>query len=419
MGLKLIMLTVPFSALPEKSYKLPLGQLRKRQHQQKKGRQKESRICQKPPRPSSVIASPMPSAPISAFAPPPPITSSASPPPPVGFVFDRGGGGQWESPPPVTDDHRRHHQIEQMAKLATVGTDDNTPTGSGEEHSVVHLISRPTQLYYFGGGGDGMDDRNKGPMRSADGLAAQRFASTSVQIGVGQVCRVKVPTADVFYISYEDDQRSGGGMGRRPFVDVFFHCSHNWSWCCGVDCCQLDPALVFTGACVLVVLCALSVHCCLRSEFGQRVCVRRLFRMHRRRHKRFIARANAQRRKSAVDGGAPPIGRGNGAIVRKPSTTVSSGEAEQLRHYEQQQQQQQKVHQRSSSDLRRMIRNSIRETIGRGHRRLVRTGHQLRGDRQKNGRSVPEIMVTEPSSSCYGAEDEQGEEEMEQYEDEC
>ncbi|KAL3070644.1 hypothetical protein niasHS_007678 [Heterodera schachtii] len=392
-----MMLTVPFSALPEKSYKLPLGQIRKRQ-QQKKGRQK-GRIGQKLPRPS----------------------------PPVGFVFDRGGGGQWDLPPPVTDDHRRHHQIEQMAKLATVGTDDNTPTGRGEEHSVVHLISRPTQLYYFGGGGDGgdgMDDRGNGPMGSADGLAAaQRFVSASVQIGVGQVCRVKVPTADVFYISFEDDQRSGGGMGRRPFVDVFFHCSHNWSWCCGVDCCQLDPALVFTGACVLVVLCALSVHCCLRSEFGQRVCVRRLFRMHRRRHKRFIARANAQRRKSAVDGGAPPIGRGNGAngaIVRKPSTTVSSGEAEQLRHYEQQQQQQQqKVHQRSSSDLRRMIRNSIRETIGRGHRRLVRTGHQLRGDRQKNGRSVPEIMVTEPSSSCYGAEDEQGEEEMEQYEDEC
>uniref|UniRef100_A0A183BMM5 Transmembrane protein n=1 Tax=Globodera pallida TaxID=36090 RepID=A0A183BMM5_GLOPA len=210
--------------------------------------------------------------------------------------------------------------------------------------------------------------------------AEQQFASASIQVGFSQ-----------------DDERSGGGMGQRSFVDVFFHCSQYWAWCCGVDCCQLDPALVFTGACVLVVLCTLFVHCCLHSQLGKRVCVRRLFRMHRLRHKRVIARTNAQRRKSTVDD--TEIARGDVGVSRKPSKTVSSGDAEQYRH------QQQKQQRRSGGNLRRMLRNSIRETIGRGHRRLVRTGHQFRGDLLKNTRSVPEIVVTEPSSSCFEGED--------------
>uniref|UniRef100_A0A183CSM7 DUF4408 domain-containing protein n=1 Tax=Globodera pallida TaxID=36090 RepID=A0A183CSM7_GLOPA len=151
---------VPFSSVAENAYKLALAQSRGQQPPQ--GRHK-GRIRQRQQ------YSPTTKALINAPSLPPPIAS---------VVFDRGGGGQWQFP-----NHDHHHN-------PLEGNKGNGDAERVEEHSVVHLISRPTQLYYYGGGGGGGGGGGRAGMENAmrsghgDGGvgAEQQFASASIQV---------------------------------------------------------------------------------------------------------------------------------------------------------------------------------------------------------------------------------------------
>uniref|UniRef100_A0A1I8BL28 CX domain-containing protein n=1 Tax=Meloidogyne hapla TaxID=6305 RepID=A0A1I8BL28_MELHA len=161
---------------------------------------------------------------------------------------------------------------------------------SVDEHKIVHLISRPTQLYYYyGNGEDDGGEANKNKI----GYGSE---NSQIEIGIGQVCRVKVPSSEVFYIAYED-----GIPGGNPFsfIQLFFHCSQYWAWCCGVDCCQLDPTILFIVFCVCILTIACGLHFALRSHLCRSFCIERLLRAGGliKGRKRVIARKNAQRRK--------------------------------------------------------------------------------------------------------------------------
>nr|CAD2122810.1 unnamed protein product [Meloidogyne enterolobii] len=241
-------------------------------------------------------------------------------------------------------------------------------SSSVDEHKIVHLISRPTQLYYYYGIGEndaGEAHKNK--------MGIEYGSETSqIEVGIGQVCRVRVPSNEVFYLAYED-----GIPGSNPssFIQLFFHCSQYWSWCCGVDCCQLDPTILFIVFCICFVTIACGVHFALRSHLCRSFCIERLLRAGGviKERKRVIARKNAQRRKRS--------GSSSGKS-RSSNSSVFKGREER------------KKLNRVNSLLVKATGTGLRE-------KLIKKGSvnvPVESGGHRCSSALPQIVVTEPSS---------------------
>ncbi|KAI1730074.1 hypothetical protein Ddc_02753 [Ditylenchus destructor] len=134
------------------------------------------------------------------------------------------------------------------------------------QHKIVHLNTRPTQLYY------------------EDTLPINRYNTSQGSGQETQICRARVAVHDI-YITYDDFNKA--------YIDVFFYCN---GWCCGVDCCQLNAAFILAVSCVCVVVCLILLNICLRS-LTRRVNMHRALRRLHLAPRRRVVRANAQRRK--------------------------------------------------------------------------------------------------------------------------
>ncbi|KAI1699591.1 hypothetical protein Ddc_18493 [Ditylenchus destructor] len=134
------------------------------------------------------------------------------------------------------------------------------------QHKIVHVNTRPTQLYY------------------EDTLPINRYNNSQGSGHETQICRARVAVYDI-YITYDDFNKA--------YVDVFFYCN---GWCCGVDCCQLNATFILAVSCVCVVVSLILLNICLRSV-ARKVNMHRALRRLHLAPRRHVVRANAQRRK--------------------------------------------------------------------------------------------------------------------------
>ncbi|KAF7636727.1 hypothetical protein Mgra_00003909 [Meloidogyne graminicola] len=232
------------------------------------------------------------------------------------------------------------------------------------EHKIVHLISRPTQLYYY----YGVDDNSVESLNTNKLGINYENENKHIEMGIGHVCRIKVPSNEVFYIAYEEDIPNPSA-----FIQLSFHCSQYWAWCCG-----LDPTILFFIFCLSIVIIACAVHFALRSTFLRRFCIERLLRAGGviKGKKKIIARANAQRRKRSGSSSGKRRSSNNSSLLFKGKEGN-------------------KKLNRVNSLLVKSTENGIREKLMK--KGSVKT---FMGNVNRCSSVVPQIIVTEPSS-CY------------------